>query len=94
MVITGFPCDKICNKTPFTVLSGILAMNINLLIHRVPWVQNLFAILLMDRRRVQGEGMLSTYGQDDLHQSVSAAGETLAQLEFVYHFVLEVLGYL
>jgi hypothetical protein len=49
---------------------------------------------MMDRRHVPDLDMLSMYGQDDLHQSVSAAGETLAQLEFVYHFVDEVLGYL
>jgi hypothetical protein len=49
---------------------------------------------MMDRRHIPDLDMLSMYGQDDLHQSVSAAGETLAQLEFVYHFVDEVLGYL
>jgi hypothetical protein len=49
---------------------------------------------MMDRRHVQDLDMLSMYGQDDLHQSVFAAGDTLTQLESVYHFAHEVLGYL
>jgi len=62
--------------------------------HKVQLVQFQRPNEMMDRRHVPDLDMLSMYGQDDLHQSVSAAGETLAQLESVYHSAHEVLGYL
>ena len=54
--------------------------------HKVQLVQFQRPNGMMDRMHVPDLDMLSMYGQDDLLQSVFAAGETLAQLESVYHF--------
>ena len=61
-------------------------MHTDLLKHTVILVQFQSTTEMKDRMHVPDWDKLSTYGQDDLLQSVFAAGETLAELEFGNHF--------
>jgi hypothetical protein len=55
--------------------------------HKAQLVQFQSPTEMKDGRHVLDLDMLSMYGQDDLHQSVSVVREMLAPLESEYHFL-------
>jgi hypothetical protein len=68
-------------------LNEIQAMNKDLLKHMVVRAQMKSTTEMRDKIHVLDWDMLSTYGQDDLHQSVFAARETLLELESESRFL-------
>ena len=70
-------------------LNELQAMNKDLLKHTVELARARFqwTIVMKDRTDVLNLDRLSTYGQDDLPQSVFVAGETPVELELENHFL-------